>query len=307
MIRPQRVEGAAAAFGRGPVLTLRAANYEARLAPSAGGRLASLDWVGPGGPQPLVVPWDGQPFEAHFWPKAGAFPMIPFANRLTPEGFSFRGRQVQPQHGPQGFPLHGLAHRRVWQVVAAGEDFAYLRLAHLPDADWPWAFTASQSICLSAHGILLELAVRNDSAETMPLSIGWHPYHPIDESFAAEGLLICAKARHELDPQGRATEVTSSSVFGSDTGETVAFSGWDGNMRLQTVAAGSITVACKGSSRVVFHAPATGRYVCVEPVTQLPGRLGEASATSGTEPSRTGALPSGATSSLSWHCAWQPS
>jgi len=303
----QRAGDAATAFGLGPILTLRAAGYEARIAPAAGGRLASLDWVGSGAPRPLVVPWDGQPFDAHAWPKAGAFPMVPFANRLRPEGFSFGGRQVQPQHSPQGFPLHGLAHRRAWQVVLAGEDFASLRLVHLPDSHWPWAFTASQSIRLNAHGFWLELAVHNDFAETIPLSIGWHPYHPVDESFIADGLVMCAQARHDLDPQGRAIEATSLQVFGLDPGETVAFSGWDGKCRLRTGAAGSITVACKGSSQVVLHAPAKGRYVCVEPVTQLPGRLGEASATCGAEPSLAGALPSGATSSLSWHCAWQPS
>lgn len=277
------------------------------MAPAAGGRLASLDWVGQGGPQPLLVPWDEQPFEPHDWPKAGAFPMIPFTNRLAPEGFFFGGRQVRLQSGPQGFPLHGLTHRRVWQVVKTDEDFASLQLTHQPNADWPWAFTAHQSIRLSAHGLQLELAVRNDSAQVMPLSIGWHPYHPVNESFTSNDVAMRAKARHELDAQGRATETTSSPVFGMIRGEVTVFSGWDGIAKLRSGDAGSITVACKRSSRVVLHIPAAGSYICVEPVMQLPGHMGEALAGNGTKPSWANALPALATASLFWHCAWQPS
>lgn len=302
----QSAREAAACFGQESMITLRAEGYEARIAPAAGGRLASLDWIGAGGSRPLLVPMDGQHFDPHNWPKAGAFPMIPFANRLATEGFSFRGKQVRPQPGPQGFALHGLAHRRPWQVITQKADFALLQLEHKPDDYWPWAFTAKQSIHLSEQGLSLTLSVRNDSSEPMPLSIGWHPYHPVERGFNAPELLMRAKSRHDLDLQGRAVETRSAPLFGMGPGETAAFSGWDGTVKLRTDAAGVTAITCSGTRRVVLHAPATGVYVCIEPVTQLPGHLGEALGEGRQAPSWTPALPVAATASLSWQCAWNP-
>jgi aldose 1-epimerase len=291
----------AAGFGQRSLLTLRAAGYEARVAPAAGGRLASLDWVGEGGPRPLLVPWGGQPFDPHAWPKAGAFPMLPFANRLAPGGFMFRGRRVRPEPGPQGFALHGLAHRRAWQVLQASQDSAALQLVHRPDDHWPWAFTATQSIQLGPQGLSLTLGVRNDSDEAMPLSIGWHPYHPVGDAFTAAGLRIRAAARHDMDPKGRAVEEARAPVTGMAPGETAAFSGWDGEAWLQSASEGAIAVAAPGCDRLVLHAPPGGDYLCVEPVTQLPGRLAEPAA------SRPPAwLEPGQAQALAWRCAWKP-
>ena len=75
------------------LVELHAGAYTATVAPAAGGRVASLSWHSGATQCPLLVGWDGRPFDEHHWPKAGAFPMLPFANRLPRDGFRFRGRR----------------------------------------------------------------------------------------------------------------------------------------------------------------------------------------------------------------------
>ncbi len=292
-------------FCSGSLLSLRAGNYTARVAPSAGGRLASLDWTDNERKVALLVPWDEKPFEPDAWPKAGAFPMIPFANRLPPDGIFFDGKQVSPLHGPNGFAQHGLAHRREWQLRESGEDFALLQLEHRTDSNWPWNFTATQSFRLSAQGLLLTISVLNNSPETMPLSIGWHPYHPIESNVAAESLKLKASFRHELDLEGRALETTASPTFQMSAGETAAFSGWNGSVLLSSGGDGNIVISCESTTQLVLHAMPEAGYLCVEPVSLLPGHLSQGLHKSGITPTSNASLQSGASMSLTWHCAWQ--
>src|SRR3954462_7314058 len=136
-----------------PALDLRAGPYAARVAPAAGARLTSLEWNDGGARRSLLVPWDGQDFDEHHWPKAGAFPMLPFANRLPREGFRFGGQQVSPEAGPGGFAQHGCAHRRAWQVAEHADRHAELRLEHGASVSWPWSWSARQEVRLDEDGI----------------------------------------------------------------------------------------------------------------------------------------------------------
>ncbi len=277
--------------------TLRAQGYEALLAPTAGGRLMSLNWVGDGPAQPLIVPWDGQPFDPHAWPKAGAFPMLPFANRLPAQGFVYVGRRVQPQASAPGHVLHGLAHRAAWVVREAGADSLTLEWAHAPDAQWPWALRAHQTFQIGAQGLSLHLRVCNEDDVNMPLVMGWHPYHPLHD-----GAQLVAQARHALDEQGRAGAASPADAglgAAPSPGDTLAFSGWDGFVRLPQGDAGAIITRSRGAYCLVLHTAHNGRYLCVEPVTQLPGHLVDAPAPD--------ILAPGETAHLKWSCAWQAS
>lgn len=286
-------------WGDGPRITLRAPGYEATFLPSAGARLVDFRWTGGSRDRSLVVPWDGQPFARHAWPKAGAFPMLPFANRLPPQGFTFRGRAVQPQPDPQGLVLHGLAHRDSWTVAEATPGTLALRWRHAPEPQWPWAFSAEQIAHLDAQGLSLQLQVRNEDTMPMPLVLGWHPYHPTPPGVTVRaGSLL---AQHVLDALGRAGEprpLPDSASRGPAPGGTLAFSGWDGCMRLQHGSEGAIVTRSPGSTCLVLHAAFDSSYLCVEPVTQLPGHLASAQ-----DPA---CIAPGDTAHLRWSCAWEP-
>lgn len=276
-------------------IELRAGNYVARIAPAAGGRIVSLAWCGQHATVPLLVAWDGLAFDEHDWPKAGAFPMLPFANRLPAEGFAFGGRLVRPEPGPTGFAQHGLAHRRPWTVTEASGQHVLLQFAHDGNsAGWPWAWTAQQAIHLDEGGLTLHLSVRNDSAQAMPLAIGWHPYHPVRAGVASEDLRFRASARRDLDAGGCAGDQAQAPAFAMERGETAAFSGWDGRAQL---AGAGLAVAAQGAANLVLHRPMQGNYLCIEPVTILPGHLGRAGAEAVLQP--------GQSRSLTWACSLQ--
>ena len=278
---------------RGDPLVLQCGPYTAVIVPAAGGRVASLAWGDGPDALALLVEWTGTDFDEHQWPKAGAFPMLPFANRLPPDGFLFEGVRHRPQPGPAGFALHGVAHRRPWQVDEASGRHARLRQVHeAGEEGWPWPWTAQQDILLDAQGLQVTLRLRNDGDRPMPAGLGWHPYHPWAAAGASAPLHIGASARHALDAHGRAALDASAPVFGAQPDETAVFSAWDRRIRMPATG-GRIIVACgEGAAALVMHRPASGDYVCAEPVTALPGRLGEA----GNE------LRAGEVRTLTWRC-----
>lgn len=258
-----------------PALQLQAAGYRATLLPSAGGRVASLRRAHEGHWHDLLVPLEDTAFDEHQWPKAGAFPMLPFANRLPAEGFWFQGRQVKPPPGPQGHAMHGFMHRRPWQVVAVSQESAELQCEHAGETDaWPWAFLASQRVSLGPAGLSVRLTLTNLSGQPMPMGMGWHPYHPTRPDATAEALAFRARHRRALDAQGRACEAVGAAVFGMAHGETAAFGGWDGKARMNTSCGLGVHVQTEGWDSLVLHRSPGGDYLCLEPVTTCPGWLG---------------------------------
>lgn len=273
---------------------LRAGAYVARIAPAAGGRIASLSCEQGGELVQLLVPWEGGDFDAHHWPKAGAFPMLPFANRLPPDGFLFGERRVRPEPGPGGFALHGVSHRKPWDLLERSGEHARMRYVHeAGDESWPWAWSAWQDVRLTAQGLGVALCVRNESAEGMPLGMGWHPYHPAPRAVLPGDLDFRATARHDLDAQGQASARGVDAGFHMQRGETAAFSGWSASLRLRGASGGAIRVRTEGASGLVLHRPQQGDYLCAEPVTVLPGQLASAPL-----------LRSGETRRLRWHCEY---
>jgi aldose 1-epimerase len=228
--------------------------------------------------------------------------MLPFANRLPASGFVFGDRRAQPQAGPLGLVQHGLAHRAAWRVQASGTDTLSLVWTHVPDTQWPWAFCASQIFRLSPDGLTLNLGVRNQGDIAMPLVLGWHPYHPLADGVIPQGTPIRAQTQHSLDHEGHAGPPTTRSdrdALALAPGETLAFAGWDGHFRLGQGADGAIVTRSRGTSNLVLHAAPDARYLCVEPVTQLPGHL-----ICSAQPA---VLAPGERADLQWSCAWEAS
>jgi aldose 1-epimerase len=282
------------------LITLRAGNYTATVAPSAGGRLASLNWHGAEGVTPLLCEWPGGGFDEHQWPKAGAFPMLPFANRLPADGFIHGDQRVQPDHGPWGFALHGTAHRQVWHVTDITSERVVMRCARRPGEEgWPWAWSAEQSVELSGGGLVVHISVRNDSSCPMPFAIGWHPYHPVAPDVGPQHLSFTASLRRELDRHGRAAAEGCPPHFRMERSETAAFERWGGQATLRLPQRGAAEVSCQGADHLVLHRPLRGNYLCVEPVSALPGRIAD-------QPNPAGAtyLGTGLVETLVWRCAY---
>jgi aldose 1-epimerase len=120
--------------------------------------------------------------EAEHGRAVGAYPLIPYANRVAKGRFSFGGEDFQLGLNFAGHPhsLHGNAWMRVWQVLSATPARVHLALDHRPPHDpasqWPYAYHAELVFALDAQGLTVDISVRNDDARPFPAGIGLHPY-----------------------------------------------------------------------------------------------------------------------------------
>lgn len=268
-------------------IELRAGPYAATLLPHAGARLGKLCWSDGARSLDLVVPMqEGAAFDGHHWPNAGAFPMAPYSNRLGGATFTWGARRIRLTSPPgETYALLGFAHRAAWDVVAHAPDHATLRYAHRPeDEGWPWRFELTMQVMLDAHGAQVVLRITNLSDETMPAGLGWHPYHPSRALARAAGarLRLAAHARRDvglagvarLEPHDGPTRATPVELGSADLHhQTSVFEDWTGELSLPLDDGLRIAVAATGARHLVMHAPKELAYICLEPVSLLPGAL----------------------------------
>ena len=253
---------------------LRSGDFEAEIAPAAGGRLARLWARRDGIVQDLIVALPLDDFDEDQWPKAGAFPMLPYANRLRHGRIIWNGQSHQVRRAPgQSHGVHGFAHRRAWQVATCSGHHIDLTLRHVhSDAEWPWQFTAYLRYRLHPGGLSLEMEVRNDADGPMPLVMGWHPYFApawrTRERPALRGL-------HDLGPDGLHypnDDVPRARPSQEQPGFTMACEQVAGAWTLWDEAGRQLRIECD-AAHCIHHRPGLLDSECVEPVTALPGAL----------------------------------
>lgn len=277
--------------------------YKASIAPAAGGRLTSLTFVAEGARHDLIVPMTETDFDEHNWPKAGAFVMAPFANRLYDGEIRYNSSAVQIRTAPgTSHAIHGVSHRRPWRTERSTSSYAVISYTHQPDDQWPWAFSVTQNIQLSEQGLSLRIEVRNTGNVPMPLGLGWHPYHPLAGDPA--GIAFNALSRLNLDVRGVALFNDQPSIHSPRTkwfaapGETIAVQGWDGEALIPVSGSADVAVTAAGCNNAVIHCPDPASYMCVEPVQALPGTLGRGG-------DDVIVLAPGSSQGLEWRCAGQ--
>ena len=111
--------------------------------------------------------------------EGSCFPLVPFANRIAFGTFSWQGRTIRLRRnfGDHPHVLHGKGWQSPWRVESETRAHAVLRYDHNAD-DWPWPFFAEQLFKLKAGALALRLAITNTSPESMPVSLGFHPFFP---------------------------------------------------------------------------------------------------------------------------------
>jgi aldose 1-epimerase len=159
-----------------------------QLAPAAGGAVAGFWRDGAKGPLALLRPLPEGQEDAL---RAGMFPMVPFANCIRDNRFTFAGRdwQVEPNMPGVRLNFHGSAWRLPWQIAMEDEDAAVMVLEA---DDGIWRYHARQDFALGDDGLEVTLSVTNRGAAAMPFGFGLHPWFPRHGRaivrFEAEGL-----------------------------------------------------------------------------------------------------------------------
>ena len=156
-------------------LEITSSDLIARLSPEMGGRLLQLK---AGAGPDILIPTKPHSFEVTSWPRAGAYPLVPYHNRLENAQIALNGETFSLESHPAAPPhtLHGPGHTRPWTLVSHGASELTMKLDYQADAHWPWPFDAIQSFRLDGGLFTLSMSLRNTGEKPMPGGLAWHPY-----------------------------------------------------------------------------------------------------------------------------------
>jgi aldose 1-epimerase len=145
-------------------IELVAGAARATVHPAAGGRLGRLEVDDHG---LLRGPEDAPPGAP--WSEWGAYPLLPWSNRISGGTFTFEGRTSRvPVNWKDGTALHGLTAWRPWTVRSAE--------LVIEVAVGPYQVAGRQRFALHPTHLDLELEVTNLGPDRVPVGLGIHPW-----------------------------------------------------------------------------------------------------------------------------------
>lgn len=243
----------------------------ARLRPAWGGRMTHLHHADHGD---ILVPTGEEGFEPLNWPRAGAYPLFPYHNRLYGGSFVHTGIRHDLLPHPAFAPdaMHGPAHRRAWEISDLDSDRVRLLLDYEADGEWPFSFRAEQSFLLENTGLTVGLSITNLADVPAPMALGWHPYLAAGLGCDAR---TDARLQYPLDPQnvptGQAAVPRHNAAIPAATGYTLHYTDWS-NAHVQFDRFSLRIEADPIFGHLAVHR--MGRYLCLEPVSMAAGALG---------------------------------
>jgi aldose 1-epimerase len=223
--------------------------------------------------------------------------LAPWANRLDGDAYWANGKKYQLNASLGNFrrdsnqhPIHGLLnYSPEWVLTAAAADgksaWAVSRLdfGKHPDlmAQFPFAHTITMTYRLSDGSVEVETAIDNQSADPMPVAVGFHPYFHLDDAPRDQWKVHLGARDHltlsnQLIPTGESKpmafadplplagvqldDVFSNLVRGADGTAQLWVEG--ARQKITVVYGPKYTVA-------VVYAPPGRDYVCFEPMSAI--------------------------------------
>lgn len=236
----------------------------ARFCPGMGGRL--LEFRRQNGPD-ILVPAERRSFEVTNWPRAGAYPLVPYHNRLADARIAAGGEIVELRSHPAAAPhtLHGPGHARPWVAGAHDMNCFAMSLDYPADEDWPWDFRSEQHFELGDQSLRLTMTVENRSERPMPAGMGWHPYFTSRDPIVSDARHLWSH-RPDYLPDGTRIETTGGES--AVQVPTAYFEGWEkAKIALGNGISATLTASSLFDFLVVHRGDPT--HICVEPVTHV--------------------------------------
>jgi aldose 1-epimerase len=254
------------------VIELETATSHCTVASEAGGRLLRLEARDAGGRwRPLLLAPDDPDQVLREPTRWGAFPMVPWPNRITEAQFRFDGKtyRVPPNSGVNA--IHGVGFDRPWSIEAADARSAVMSVNF--DERWPFGGGARHTVRVLDDGVALTLEVfAGDRA--FPAGAGWHPWlrrdvsgdEPVSVQVDAGEIyeLAAMIPTGRLTPVSRETDLRTAPELGDRRLDT-CYRHPRGPLR---IAWGAFELTITSSANVthaVVYTPE--RAVCVEPQT----------------------------------------
>lgn len=242
---------------------LHAGALRLALRPDLGGCIAGL-WHRD---EPVLLSADPSALTSA-WPSA-SFPLVPYSNRLGYRRFRWKGHDhtTLANYGDHPHSVHGVGWMRPWEIVSSSALEVVLRYRHTPDADWPFAFEASQYFTLTPQSMHIEMVYVNTGDEVQPVGLGWHPYFP---KRARSRLHIECAQRWDCDDAQLPVRHVAQPGIDSDVSHLDfdnCFDGWRGAARIRDE---RFSLQLTSSlDRLVVYTPQDKDFFCVEPVSHV--------------------------------------
>ncbi len=208
--------------------------------------------------------------------QAGSFALVPFSNRVAHAVLQWNGtgHPLVRTEADEPHAIHGVGWQRPWEVLDASDNYVLLSHEHRPDAAWPFAYDASQSLRISPGALELTLSVTNQSPLPAPMGLGWHPYFV---KRPGAHLSFEAAGRWEMGGDKLPTTRMPSRGIDADCAQLAVdhcFDGWNGVATLHDDRLRVRIVS--GLSRLVVFTNGTRPFVAIEPVSHVNNALGRA-------------------------------
>jgi aldose 1-epimerase len=200
---------------------------------------------------------------------AACYPLVPYSNRLGYCKFRWKGRDytTRPNFGDSPHSVHGVGWQRPWEIVSSSALEVVLRLRHAGDADWPFAFEASQYYTLTPEAMSVQMVVTNLAEIAQPVGLGWHPYFP---KRARSRLHVELSDRWDSDAAQLPIRKVAQPGIDTDVAHLAfdhCFDGWKGPARIRDERyALQLTSSL---NHLVVYTPQDRDYFCVEPVSHV--------------------------------------
>ncbi|MEJ6388737.1 aldose 1-epimerase [Gymnodinialimonas ulvae] len=213
------------------------------------------------------------------------FPLLPFGNRITGNGFRFEGRSfsLTPNTPHDPHYLHGEGWQSDWQMTKNTPDTVEMRHACV-GSTIPYAYQATQSISVAEEDLSLTLSVTNVGPLRMPFGIGFHPYFPLTRNTVLQ--FLAGPMMDELPGHLSGPPVPTPADMDFRTGAPLpgrwinnAFENWDGDAWIKWLDRGiAVHVQADAVFRVAqLYAPGSTEgpstdadYFAFEPMSHLP-------------------------------------
>ena len=246
-----------------PSFELHAGALRLALRPDLGGCIAGL-WHRT---TPILNSFDPATLAASR--PSACYPLVPYSNRLGHRHFRWKGREytTQPNFPGSEHSLHGMGWLRPWDIVSSNAGEVVLKLEHAPDADWPFAFEATQYFSLTPQSMRVEMVFTNRAEIAQPVGLGWHPYFP---KRARSRLHIEVAHRWDADASQLPVRKVAQPGIDSDISHLAydnCFEGWHGPARIRDE---KFSLQLSSSlPYLVVYTPDDKDYFCVEPVSHV--------------------------------------
>jgi len=243
------------------VITLRQQDLRCEVLPALGGGLTGLWW------RDVPVLRQTPAAQLRSALDCACYPLVPYSNRIGHAQLHWAGQHypLNKNFPPEPHAIHGTGWESEWSVESVDSASVTLTLDHTPDASWPFAFRAEQTLRLEDDALYMQISITNTHDALVPAGLGWHPYFA---KRAGAHISFAATGRWEMGPDNLPLGLEAHTGLHQDVAPLAVdhcFEGWDGALSWEDAVL-HVQVQSDMRRLVVFTRPELD-CIAIEPVS----------------------------------------